>query len=161
VRGCEEAWSNILQEQWVHKFINTLETTPINWYIQVELCLTTSDWYGMTQKFVATFSFERQYPSVDQALQVVRHKIFEEEPNLPIEQEEYEQTEPLQKLQGCYNINVGEDDDPRNVNITEIEGQRDVEGPRVELPFIGQPIKINKVNIGTEQAPKLANVGDY
>jgi hypothetical protein len=23
VRGCEEAWSNIPQEQWVHKFINT------------------------------------------------------------------------------------------------------------------------------------------
>jgi hypothetical protein len=24
---------------------------------------------------------------------------------------------PLQKLQGCYNINANEDDDPRNVNI--------------------------------------------
>jgi hypothetical protein len=29
------------------------------------------------------------------------------------------------------------------------------------LPFVGQPIKINKFNIGMEQAPKLANVGDY
>jgi hypothetical protein len=29
------------------------------------------------------------------------------------------------------------------------------------LPFIRQPIKIKKVNIGTEQAPKLENVGDY
>jgi hypothetical protein len=64
-------------------------------------------------------------------------------------------------LKGCYNINVDEDDDPRNVNIAETKGQRDIEGPRVELPFIGQPIKIKKVNIGTEQAPKLANVGDY
>jgi hypothetical protein len=64
-------------------------------------------------------------------------------------------------LQGCYNINVDEDDDPRNVNIAETKGQRDVEGPGVELPFIGQPIKIKKVNIGTEQAPKLTNVGDY
>jgi hypothetical protein len=36
-----------------------------------------------------------------------------------------------------------------------------VEGPGVELPFIGQPIKIKKVNIGTEETPKLANVGDY
>jgi hypothetical protein len=57
---------------------------------------------------------------------------------------------PLQKLQGCYNINADEDDDLRKVNIVETEGQRDVEGPRVELPFIGQPIKINKVNIGTK-----------
>jgi hypothetical protein len=47
------------------------------------------------------------------------------------------------------------------VNITETEGQRNVEGPGVELPFIGNAIKIKKVNIGTEQTTKLANVGDY
>jgi hypothetical protein len=68
---------------------------------------------------------------------------------------------PLQWLQGCYNINYDEDDDPRNVNILEIDGQRDIEGPGIELPFVGQPIKIKKVNIGTEQAPKLENVGNY
>jgi hypothetical protein len=47
------------------------------------------------------------------------------------------------------------------VNITEKEGQRDVEGLRVELPFIGQLINITKVNIGTKETPNLANVGDY
>jgi hypothetical protein len=36
-----------------------------------------------------------------------------------------------------------------------------VEGPGVEVPFIGQPINIKKFNIGTEETPKLANVGDY
>jgi hypothetical protein len=46
------------------------------------------------------------------------------------------------------------------VNITEIEGQRDVEGPGVELPFIGQPINIKKVNIGREKKLKFENVGD-
>ena len=66
-----------------------------------------------------------------------------------MEQEEDEWTAPLQKLQGCYNINVDEDNDPRKVNIVEMEGKRDIEGPRVELPFIGQPNKIKKVNIGT------------
>jgi hypothetical protein len=122
VRSCEEAWSNIPKEQWVHKFINTLDTMPINWYIQAELRFTTSDCYYMTQKCIATFLFESQYPTIDKYLQVVRHKVFEEEPNLPLEQEEYEWTTPLQKLQGCYNINVDEDDDPRNVNIAETEG---------------------------------------
>jgi hypothetical protein len=145
----------------VHKFINTLDTTPINWYIQAELRLTTSDWYGMTQNFVDTFLFEIQHPTVDQDLQVFRKKVFEEAPNLPMEQEEDEWNAPLQKLQGCYNINVDEDDDPRNVNIVEMEGKKDVEGPGVELPFIGQPIKIKKVSIGTEKAPKFSNVGDY
>jgi hypothetical protein len=118
VRSCEEAWSNIPQEKWVHKFINTLYTNLINWYLQAELRLTTPDWQGMTQNFVATFLFESRYPTVDQALQVVRLKLFEEAPNLPVEQEEDEWTAPLQKLQGFYNINADEDDDPRNVKIT-------------------------------------------
>jgi hypothetical protein len=78
-----------------------------------------------------------------------------------MDQEEDEWTMPFQKLQGCYNINVDDDDDPRKVNITEIEGQRDVEGLEVKLPFIGQPIKIRKFNIGIEETPKLANVRDY
>jgi hypothetical protein len=68
---------------------------------------------------------------------------------------------PLQRLQDCYNINVDEDDDPRDVSIVETKGQRDIERPGIELPFIGKPIKIKKVNIGIEQTPKLANVGDY
>jgi hypothetical protein len=78
-----------------------------------------------------------------------------------LEKEEDEWTVPLQKLQGCYNINVDEDNDPRKVNIMEREGQRDVEGLGVEIPFIGKSIKIKKVNIGTEQKPKLANARDY
>jgi hypothetical protein len=161
VRSCEEAWRNIPKEQWVHKFINTLDTTPINWYLQAELCFVTTDWYGMTQNFIATFLFESQYPTVDQALQIIRQKVFEEAPNPPLDQEKDEWTVPLQQLQECYNINVDEDDDLRDVNILETEGQRDIEGPGIELPFVGQPIKIKKVNIGTEQTPKLANVGDY
>jgi hypothetical protein len=64
-------------------------------------------------------------------------------------------------LQGCYNINANEDDDPRKVKIVEMKGHKNVEGPGVELPFIRQLIKINKVNIGIEETPNLANVGDY
>jgi hypothetical protein len=75
--------------------------------------------------------------------------VFEEAPSLPLEQEEDKWTAPLKKLQECYNINIDEDDDPRKVKIAETEGQRDVEGPGVELPFIGQLIKIKKFNIGT------------
>jgi hypothetical protein len=62
---------------------------------------------------------------------------------------------------GCYNIISDEDDDPRNVKILETKGQQDIEGPGIELPFVGKPIKIKKVNIGTEKTPKLENAGDY
>jgi hypothetical protein len=161
VRHCDESWRRIPQEYWVHKFINTLDTTPINWYLQAELRLITIDWEVMTQNFVTTLLFESQYPTVDQALQIIRHKVFEVAPSLPLEQEEDELTAPLQKLQGCYNINANEEDDPRKVNIFKIEGQRDIEGPGIELPFIRQTIKIKNVNIGIEKTSKLANVGDY
>jgi hypothetical protein len=30
VQSCKEAWSDIPQEQWVHSFVNMLDTTPIN-----------------------------------------------------------------------------------------------------------------------------------
>jgi hypothetical protein len=115
----------------VHKFINALDTTPITRYLQVELHLITADWEGMNQNFVTTLLFDSQYPYVDQELYIVRHIVFEEASVPPLEQEEDKWTVPLQKLQGCYNINVDEDDDPRKVNIIETEGQRDVEGPRV------------------------------
>jgi hypothetical protein len=98
VGSCEESWSSIPKEQWVHKFINTLDTTPINWNLQAELCLITTDWYGMTQNFITMFLFESQYPKLDQALQIVRQKVFEEAPNLPFAQEEDEWIAPLHKL---------------------------------------------------------------
>jgi hypothetical protein len=115
----------------------------------------------MIQNFVATFLFERKFPLVDQALHIVRQKLFKEVSGLPLEQEEDEWTTSFHKFQGCYNINDDEDDDLRKVNITETEGHKNVEGPGVELPFIGQLIKIKKVNIGTEETLKLANVKDY
>jgi hypothetical protein len=77
-------------------------------------------------------------PKVNQVLNILRQKVFTKAPSLPLEQEEYEWNVPLQKFQGCYNINVDEYDDPRKVNIVETEGQRDIEGPGVELPFIGK-----------------------
>jgi len=52
----------------------------------------------MTQIFVTTFLFESKYPTIDQALQVVRQKVFEGAPNFLLDQEEHEWTAPLQKL---------------------------------------------------------------
>jgi hypothetical protein len=82
----------------VHRFINTLDTTPINWYLQAELRLITADWEGMIQNFVTTFLFESEYLSVDQSLQIVRKKVFKDASSLSMEQEEEEWTVPLQKL---------------------------------------------------------------
>jgi hypothetical protein len=37
-----------------------------------------------------------------------------------------------------------------NIQITEIEGEREVEGPYLESEAFYTPIKVNKVNIGKE-----------
>jgi hypothetical protein len=39
----------------------------------------------MIQNFVTTFLFVSEYPSVDQELQIVRQKVFEEAYSLPLE----------------------------------------------------------------------------
>ena len=62
----------------------------------------------------------------------------------------------------CYNfIADEEEEDPRNVNIPELEGSYDVQGPELELPKIIEKVKIKKINIGIEADPKFASIGDY
>ena len=36
-----------------------------------------------------------------------------------------------------------------------------MKGPPIESEFISVPIKVNKVNIGIDEHPKMANIGDY
>ena len=63
----------------------------------------------------------------------------------------------------CYNISSKpkDDDDMRNVNILESEGSRNVAAPIIPIDPMSQLLNIWKVNIGTEENPKFASVGDY
>jgi hypothetical protein len=36
-----------------------------------------------------------------------------------------------------------------------------VEGPSLESEAFSTPLKVKKVNIGTEENPKMASIGDY
>ncbi len=29
---CEQSWLDILADEWVHLFVHTLDTVPMNWY---------------------------------------------------------------------------------------------------------------------------------
>jgi hypothetical protein len=49
--------------------------------------------------------------------------------------------------------------DPCNIQITEVEDEREVEGPPLESEVFVVPIKVNKVNIGTAENPKMASIG--
>ena len=62
----------------IHQFIHTLDTVPRNWYTETELRKGTTTWPLMIDSFLLTFAFESEYPGVDQDLQVIKSKIFED-----------------------------------------------------------------------------------
>ena len=47
------------------------------------------------------------------------------------------------------------------MNIPESEGSHEVQGPKLEIHEIAKKVKTRKINIGTEEDPKLASIGDY
>ena len=162
IKTCEQVWLDILVDEWIHLLIHTLDTVPRNWYIETELRRGTITWPVMTDNFLLTFSFEFEYPSIDQALKIIKTKIFED-CTLPV----YSQPDwaiQLEHALECYNFTEELDDDeedPCNINIPESEGTREVDGPKLDIPAITEPIKIKKINIGTKVEPKFASIGDY
>jgi hypothetical protein len=54
-----------------------------------------------------------------------------------------------------------DEDDSCDIQIKEVEGEREVEGPPLESEVIVAPIKVNKVNIGIVENPKMVSIGDY
>ena len=59
----------------------------------------------------------------------------------------------------CYNV-TGEldDDDPLNVNIHDSEGLCVVEGFDISSDQFPSPLKVKKVNIGSQENPKFTNI---
>ena len=69
----------------------------------------------------------------------------------------------MQSMMECYNLSgkLKDNDELRNINILETEGSRDVAALDVPTNPMTQLPKIKKVNIGTEENLKFANIGDY
>jgi hypothetical protein len=69
----------------------------------------------------------------------------------------------VKELLSCYHVEeeVPGEDDSRNIHITYIEGEREVEGLSLESYVFVAPIKVKKVNIGTNDNPKMESIGHY
>ena len=63
----------------------------------------------------------------------------------------------------CYHVQeeAPDEEDSCNIQIKEVEGERGVEGPPLELEVFVASIKVKKLNIGTVENPKMASIGDY
>jgi hypothetical protein len=63
----------------------------------------------------------------------------------------------------CYHVEEEspDEDDLCNIQITEIEGEREVEGPSMESEVFFTQIKVKKFNIVTNESPQMASIADY
>jgi len=141
-------------------FIHTLDTIPKNWYIQLDLRQKIVSWDDLTTNFITAFNTYDEYVMVDIALQLIKEKMFEDV-------EESEDCLPnwalfsKQTLE-CYKIEEAkpEDDEPREVHILKVEGERVVEGLEISIDYY-KPLKTIKVNIGIEEVLKFAFIRVY
>jgi hypothetical protein len=124
----------------------------------------TLSWIVLQQNFTVTFSFKHENLDIDATLKRIRGVIFITEPeNELITEEQRRNRQAVKELLSCYHVQeeAPYEDDPRDIQIEEVEGERDVEGPPLESKVITAPIKVKKVNIGTVENPKMVSIGDY
>jgi hypothetical protein len=78
-------------------------------------------------------------------------------------EEQQRNRQTVKELLSCYHLQaeIPDEDDLRDIQIKGVEGEREVEGPPPESEVIAASIKVKKVNIGTVENPKMANIGDY
>lgn len=144
-----KAWGTKSQPKWVHIFFHTLDTIPMNWYLETNLCHDTAEWDVLKEGFLLTFSFEDKFLSMDEAIQEIKAIIFRT-PKEPMEWIQPDWSTQLHHALECYNVTTQEEEeDPRNIKILETEGHREVQGPPIENPDISTPLKTRQVNIGT------------
>jgi hypothetical protein len=118
----------------------------------------------LRQNFTVTFSFKHENPNIDVVLKKIRGVIFIKETKVEMITEEQQQNkQTVKELLSCFHVQeeAPYEDDPHDIQIVEEEGERAVEGPPIESKVIAVPIKVKKVNIGTVEEPKMANIGDY
>ena len=69
----------------------------------------------------------------------------------------------IRPMMECYNMFGGpaDNDGLQNINIPETKESRDVASPDILTDPMNQLLNIRKVNIGIEENPKFASIGDY
>ena len=75
---CYKAWKHVPREEWVHRFVHTLEPIAKNWYAEVELHHGTVSWDSLVDSFVLTFSINEVCPALDVALRLIHTKVFDD-----------------------------------------------------------------------------------
>ncbi len=76
---CYGSWRHVPHEEWVHKFVHTLEHVVKNWYAEFELHHGTISWVNITNSFVLTFSIDDVCPNLEVVVRLIHAKVFDDE----------------------------------------------------------------------------------
>ena len=91
---------------------------------------------------------QSEYPSVDDALELVHIKIADNPLPICIQTN---WTTQIENARECYNFTIDEEDDPRNINIPKSKRSHAVVGPIIDYLEITKKLNIKKINIGIEE----------
>ena len=132
-----------------------------SWYVAVELHRTITTWEELSIFFVQTFSFQYANPEVHNALQIICDVVLKVIPVTYLVDPHVHYS--MQSMMTCYNLSrePEDDDEVHNVIIPYLEGSHDVAAPDIPMDSMSQPLKIRRVNIGSEEHPKFSNIGVY
>ena len=75
---CYEAWRHVPREEWVHRFVHTLEPVAKNWYAEVELRHGTVSWTSLADSFLLTFSINDVFPTLEKAIRLIHSRVFDD-----------------------------------------------------------------------------------
>ena len=107
------------------------------------------------------FNFQDANPEVCNSLHIIHDRVLKFIPvAYPIDPHAHFS---IQSMMTCYNLfeEPKDDDELRNVNILESKGSHDVAAIDIPMDLMSKPLWIWKVNIGSKENPKFANVRDY
>ena len=108
IRAYEKAWKDKSKDEWVHLFVHTLDSSPRYWYVETKLHRGTENWKTLRENLYLMFH-QSEYPSVDDALELLRIRIADDP--LPISIQ-IDWTAQIENSKECYNFSIEEDDDP-------------------------------------------------
>jgi hypothetical protein len=163
---------------WVQLFFHSLGVIPKSWYTHEETRRQTSCWKTLKDQFCRDFSFTGKSPELHLVLQRIQEMLFTDickqrsSPVVCSDHVHFLQSNrghnPIRIPLACCKIDKGleesnELEELRNLNIKETEGTREIQDtiPSHTCSSYNHPLKLQKVNIGSEEHPKIASIGDY
>ena len=82
----QRSMENRSKDEWVHLFVDTLDSSPRHWYVEIELHRGTKNWQTLRENLYLTFD-QSEYPLVDDVLEVLCIRVVDDP--LPISIQTY------------------------------------------------------------------------